>query len=105
MRPHLSGEAMIARREGHLSLEVATSKQVVNTPVVSPTPRSTKAVRTGLSKLKEEKGRRVNTVKIYQSMKLSKNGTQISSFQESCLLFLSFRMHTRSLILRHMMDA
>ena len=105
MRPHLSGEAMIARREGHLSLGVATSKQVVNTPVVRPTPRSSWAVRPGLSKLKEERVRRVNTVKIYQSMKLSKNGTQISSFQKSCLLFLSFRMHTRSLILRHIMDA
>lgn len=88
MRPHFSGEAMIARREGHLSLRVATSKQVVNTPVVGPTPGSTWAVRTGLSKLKEERGRRVNTVKIYQSMKLSKNGTQYPAFWRAVYYFL-----------------
>ena len=52
MRPYISGEGMIARREGHLSLGVATSKQVVNAPVDGPTPMSTWAVGTGLSKLK-----------------------------------------------------
>lgn len=41
MRPHLSGEAMIARREAHLSLGMATSKQVVNAPVDDPIPMST----------------------------------------------------------------
>ena len=58
MRPYLSGEGMIARREGHLSLGVATSKQVVNAPVDGPTPMSTWAVGTGLSKLKGGKDSR-----------------------------------------------